>query len=191
MQLSESRTKCELLTVQVDTLQESLVQEQTKLIQLEQRFSILAKNHEEMIRIKDEYKQTNQHLLAKNKANIIRECMQCKHFQEELTLSKLTASELKQRNEVVETECSKLHSLVTSLKDDLKTINLSSKQKENCLQQKLTGVFHDDSFCMHRNAGIHTLIKNVGNQCMLEQNCVAMQPHYLLCFVCRLGRASV
>ena len=175
VQLSESRTKCELLTGQVDTLQKSLIQEQTKLIQLEQRFSILAKNHEEMIRIKDEYKQTNQHLMAKNKANLIRECTECNNLQEELAVSKLTVSELKQRTGLVETECSKLHSMVTSLEGDLKAINTSSKQKETSLQQKSTGMFLDDSFSKRLEVGTHK--KSMGSRSLPSTNKIVIPSH--------------
>lgn len=55
-QLSEATSKYESSCQQVESLQQSLADESRQRKLIEQRFSILAKNHEEMIRFKDEYK---------------------------------------------------------------------------------------------------------------------------------------
>ena len=65
IQLSRSQQLYESSQKQVSKLQELLVEVSGEKAVLEERFQILAENHEQMIRIKDEYKAENYRLSSK------------------------------------------------------------------------------------------------------------------------------
>lgn len=90
-----------------------------------------------MIRIKDEYKQMNKQLLAEHKASVI--CLKCEQLKEELALSELAVSNLKEKNEAFKTSSSELQTLIPLLENQLREVNEATKEKEKCLLEKLIG----------------------------------------------------
>ena len=143
LQLTESQTKCETLSAQVNSLQNSLSQGDLQHKQLEHRFSILAKNHEEMIRIKDEYKQANQDLQAKHRAHLSQQCERCKRLERELEMSQLALSESKQRCATLESNRSSLLSKIKSLEDEVESRNKSADEQRGNLTKRLNGMCHE------------------------------------------------
>ena len=140
LQLTESQTKCEMLSTQVDSLQNRLSQGDVQHRQLEQRFSILAKNHEEMIRIKDEYKQANQDLQAKHRAHLSQQCERCERLGRELEVSELALSESKQRCATLESDRSSLLLKIKSLEDQTESRNKSAEEQRGDLTKRLNGM---------------------------------------------------
>ena len=80
LQLSESQQKYESSQKQVAKLQELLAEVTAEKTQLEDRFHTLAENHEQMIKIKDEYKEANCRLSSQQRE----ETSTVKQLQDEL-----------------------------------------------------------------------------------------------------------
>ena len=130
-----------MLSATMETLQERLSQEETQHKQLKQRFSILADNHEEMIRIKDEYKRANSDLQAKYGAFLSKECEKCTRLETEQTENRKVLSEKEKVCATLTGDCSKFQSTITLLEKQLEAIRKSTEEHKEHLTGRINGSF--------------------------------------------------
>ena len=140
-QLTESQTNYKMLSVTMEVLQERLSHEETQHKQLEQRFSILADNHEEMIRIKDEYKRANSDLQAKYGAHLSKECEKCISLENELTETRKAFSENEKMCATLTSDSSKFQSTILLLEKQLEAIKKATEEHKEHLTGRINGSF--------------------------------------------------
>ncbi len=140
-QLTESQTNYKMLSVTMEALQERLSHEETQHKQLEQRFSILADNHEEMIRIKDEYKRANSDLQAKYGAHLSKECEKCISLENELTETRKAFSENEKMCATLTSDSSKFQSTILLLEKQLEAIKKATEEHKEHLTGRINGSF--------------------------------------------------
>ncbi len=141
LQLTESQTNYKMLSVTMEALQERLSHEETQRKQLEQRFSILADNHEEMIRIKDEYKRANSDLQAKYGAHLSKECEKCTSLENELTETRKAFSENEKMCATLTSDCSTFQSTILLLEKQLEAIKKAIEEHKEHLTGRINGSF--------------------------------------------------
>lgn len=130
-----------MLSAQVEALQKRLSQEEMNYKTLEQRFSILVKNHEEMIRIKDEYKQANLDLQAKYGAYISKECEKCVNLENKLVEANAALSKTERMCGTLSKDSSRFHSEMSLLKEQLEAQSKIVEQQRKQFTIKVNGTY--------------------------------------------------
>ncbi len=129
-----------MLSGQFENLQERLSQEGLRSKELEQRFSLLAENHEEMIRIKDEYKAANLDLKARCESFLSNKCDNCVRLENELAQTRASLSECEKYRETVYSECSLFRSKIIELEKQLKEAKSVGNEQNKKLSGKIKGM---------------------------------------------------
>ena len=106
LQLCQYKQKYESVQKQVSKLQEMLAEVSGDKAVLENRFHTLAENHEQMIRIKDEFKEANYRLSREQKE----ETMTVEQLQEELKRTKKSRDDLEKKCQCLECHVHRLES---------------------------------------------------------------------------------
>ena len=137
MQLTECEQRYELALKQVSQLQEMLAEVSGEKALLEDRFHTLAENHEEMIRIKDEYKRAVGRFSGEQK----KETAMVEQLQDELKQTKSSRDEVGKKCELLERRICELESemgterIAHQLK--IKELNSSHLEESSALKQSL------------------------------------------------------
>ena len=137
MQLTECEQRYELALKQVSQLQEMLAEVSGEKALLEDRFHTLVENHEEMIRIKDEYKRAVGRFIGEQK----KETAMVEQLQDELKQTKSSRDEVGKKCELLERRICELESkmgterIAHQLK--IKELNSSHLEESSALKQSL------------------------------------------------------
>ena len=137
MQLTECEQRYELALKQVSQLQEMLAEVSGEKALLEDRFHTLVENHEEMIRIKDEYKRAVGRFSGEQK----KETAMVEQLQDELKQTKSSRDEVGKKCELLERRICELDSkmgterIAHQLK--IKELNSSHLEESSALKQSL------------------------------------------------------
>ena len=137
MQLTECEQRYGSALKQVSQLQEMLAKVSGEKALLEDRFHTLAENHEEMIRIKDEYKKAVGRFNGEQK----KETMMVEQLQDELKLVKSSRDEMGKKCEVLEKHICELESKMEAERVDkekkIKELNSSHLEETSALKRSL------------------------------------------------------
>jgi chromosome segregation ATPase len=137
MQLSECEQRYESALKQVSHLQEVLAEVSREKALLEDRFHTLAENHEQMIRIKDEYKRAVGRFSGEEK----KESVMVEQLQDELKQTKSSRDELEKKCELLERHIYELESKMDAeriaYKLKIKELNSSHLEESTTLKRSL------------------------------------------------------
>ena len=137
MQLTECEQRYGSALKQVSQLQEMLAKVSGEKALLEDRFHTLAENHEEMIRIKDEYKKAVGRFNGEQK----KETMMVEQLQDELKLVKSSRDEMGKKCEVLEKHICELESKMEAERVahelKIKELNSSHLEETSALKRSL------------------------------------------------------
>ena len=143
MQLSECEQRYESALKQVSQLQEMLAEVSGERALLEEHFHALAENHEQMIRIKDEYKRAMGRFSGEQK----RETAMVEQLQEELRQTKSSKDGIREKCELLERRVCELERKMeaerTDYKQKIEKLNFSHSEESNSLKRNLeSGYLH-------------------------------------------------
>ena len=154
MQLSECEQRYESALKQVSQLQEMLAEVSGEKALLEERFHTLAENHEQMIRIKDEYKRA----IGRFSGEQEKETAMVEQLQEELKQTKSSRDGIGKKCELLERHICELESKMEAERTDhkrkIEKLNSSHSEESSTLKRNLeSGYLHllhqTDKSCIH------------------------------------------
>ena len=137
LQLSQCQQRYESALQQVSQLQGMLAEVSGEKAMLEDRFHTLAKNHEQMIRIKDEYKKAISRFSSEQR----RENAMVEQLQEELEQVKSSRDGLRKKCELLESRTRELESKTdaerTAHKIKIEELNSNHSEEISVLKRNL------------------------------------------------------
>ncbi len=99
----------------------------------------MAENHEEMIRIKDEYKATNLDLQTKHESYLSNKCERCIRLEKELTKAKASLFNSEKICSTLSSDCSTFQLKTTQLEEELEAARSARDKESKHLSQKIRG----------------------------------------------------
>ena len=140
LQLSQCEKRYESALKQVSQLQTMLAKVNGEKAILDERFHTLAENHEQMIRIKDEYKAAVSRFSGEQK----RDSVMVEHLQEELRQTKSTRNDLDKKCELLERRVheldSKMETETNAHKLKIEELTCCHYEERNALKRSLESV---------------------------------------------------